>query len=152
MSKKPDRVPVEELPESELEVLAALWNGGPQTAAELRAALDPFRPMAHGSVLTLLKRLEEKGLVERSKSGQGKAYLYHARADRTSGHRRLMRRVTQRIFGGNLATVVASLLSSRTPTPEELAEIRRMLDAAGGKATAADDSPAANKKQKGRKR
>lgn len=141
MGRQPDKGLVEELPESELEVLAALWNGGPQTAAELRMALDPFRPMAHGSVLTLLKRLAEKGLVERSKSGQGKSYLYRARVDRASGHQRLMRRVTQRIFGGNLATVVASLLSSRKPTPEELAELRQMLDAASGERASPGNRP-----------
>ncbi len=42
MSKQPDRSLVEELPESELEVLAALWNGGPQTAAQLRRAWIDF--------------------------------------------------------------------------------------------------------------
>lgn len=152
MSKQSDKTPVEELPESELEVLAALWNGGPQTAAELRSALEHFRPMAHGSVLTLLKRLAEKGLVKRRKSSQGKAYLYEARVDRNIGHRRLMRRVTERIFGGNLATVVASLLSSRNPTPEELAEIRRMIEAADSKAGAAVGRAAKDAKQQGRRR
>ncbi len=98
--------------------------------------------MAHGSVLTLLKRLAEKGLVQRSKSGQGKSFLYHAQVDRAAGHRRLLRRVTDRIFAGNLATVVASLLSSRKPTPEELAEIRRMLDAVGEQASDAAVRPA----------
>jgi BlaI family transcriptional regulator, penicillinase repressor len=141
MGEASEKIQIEELPESELEVLAALWNGGPQTAAELRETLRHFRPMAHGSVLTLLKRLADKGLVERTKSGRGKAFLYRARVDRRAGHRRLMRRLTQRIFGNNLATVVASLLSSRKPTPEELAEIRQMLDAAGGSSKAATEEP-----------
>ena len=62
--KSASRRAPQELPEAELEVLACLWNAGTLTAAEIREQLSSYRPMAHGSVLTLLNRLSEKNLVK----------------------------------------------------------------------------------------
>lgn len=116
------------LPDAEAEVLACLWHDGPSTAATIRERLQKFRPMAHGSVLTLLKRLTEKGLVGREKSGQGKAYLYHAKSSSEPTLTRIVKQISERLFGGNRVAVLASLLEISPPTPEELDEMRRLLD------------------------
>ena len=118
----------ERLPDAELEVLACLWNGKDATAGEIRESLARFRPMAHGSVLTLLKRLGEKGLVTRRKSGKGKAYSYRATRRPGPTYRRILANLTDRVFNGNPVTLVAALLESRTPSPEELDQIRQLLD------------------------
>ena len=65
-----------DLPEAEMEMLACLQRKGEATARELREALRPFRPLAHPSVVTLLQRLEAKGLVSRDKGNVGKAFVY----------------------------------------------------------------------------
>ena len=49
------------LPDAELEVLACLKRQDEGTAAELRAELDRQRPMTHGSMMTLLGRLQCSG-------------------------------------------------------------------------------------------
>ena len=118
----------EELPDAELEVLACLWQRGPATAAEIRDWLEPFRPLAHGSVLTLLKRLRERGLVTREKSGRGKAFVFRPTQRPRPAYRRILGRLTRRVFGGDPVTVVASLLESRAPTPAEIRRIRQLLD------------------------
>lgn len=124
----PKRLSPEDLPHTELEVLACLWNRGTSTAAEIRQSLAPFRPMAHASVLTLLKRLAEKGLVTREKSGRGKAFAYRATRRPQPTYRRLLGRLTERVFGGSSVALVASLLESQTPSQEELHQIRQLLD------------------------
>ncbi len=116
------------LPDAEAEVLACLWNDGPSTAASIRERLQAFRPMAHGSVLTLLKRLTEKNLVGREKSGQGKAFLYFAKPSSEPTLTRIVKQISERLFGGNRVAVLASLLEISPPTPEELDEMRRLLD------------------------
>ena len=63
------------LPDAELDLLAALCRAGEATARELRDTLAPYRPMAHGSVLTLLGRLEAKQLVDKRK-GEERLRLY----------------------------------------------------------------------------
>ena len=117
-----------ELPEAELDIISCLWKRGPSTAREIREALHDRRPLAHASVCTLLKRLEEKGYVSREKAGQGKAYRYatHLQPDGTA--RPLLDKLLDRVFGGSGVALVASLLESRPPTEDEIEELQDLLD------------------------
>lgn len=57
----------------ESEVLATLWAlGEPATPADVRQALDTS--LAYTTVMTILVRLWEKGLVEREKVGRAYSY------------------------------------------------------------------------------
>lgn len=127
MAKKSTSGP-QDLPEAELEVLACLWNAGALTAGEIRDQLDSYRPMAHGSVLTLLNRLSEKNLVKREKSGQGKSFAYRAVSGPKTTHRRLLQKLKQRIFGGSSVAIVASLLESQPTSPEEIEELKSLIE------------------------
>jgi len=62
------------LPELELEVMKALWRLEDGTVADVKEQLDPFRPLAYTTVMTVLDRLARKGAVSRAKQGRG--YLY----------------------------------------------------------------------------
>jgi BlaI family penicillinase repressor len=117
-----------DLPETELEMLACLQRKGEATASELREALRPFRPLAHPSVVTLLQRLETKGLVSREKGPVGKAFVY--RPTRRSGatFRAKLRRLVQRAFGGDSVALVTSLFETHPPSAEELDQVQQLLD------------------------
>lgn len=115
------------LPDAELDVLACLWNRSEVTAAEIRQQLAPYRPMAHGSVLTLLDRLSKKGLVTREKSSRGKAYVFRCVYQPAPTRRRIVRRLMDRLFDGNPVALVATLLESCAPDPEALKQIRQLL-------------------------
>jgi len=117
----------DDLPDAELDVLAFLWQHGSGTAAGIRAGLKSFRPMAHGSVVTLLKRLEEKGLVVAS-GKQGKAFIYQPTRKPEPTYRRLVAQLRDRVFGGNAVSLVASLFAGRSPRADELRELRKLLD------------------------
>lgn len=116
-----------DLPDAELEVLACLWNTEAMTAAEIREQLHSYRPMAHGSVLTLLNRLSEKDLVSREKSGKGKSFNYRAEKSAAPTHQHILSKLRRRIFGGSSVAMVASLLESHPTSPEELQAIRALL-------------------------
>lgn len=59
----------------EAEVLDVLWRAdGAVTPGDVRAAMDA--DLAYTTIMTILVRLWEKGLVERTK--QGRAYAYAA--------------------------------------------------------------------------
>jgi len=62
------------LPELELEVMKALWRLEDGTVADVKEQLDPHRPLAYTTVMTVLDRLARKGAVTRAKQGRG--YLY----------------------------------------------------------------------------
>jgi len=110
---KPLRSRTERLPEAELDLLAELRRAGEASAADLRRGIARRRPMAHGSVLTLLGRLEAKGLVTRRKGESGKAYLYTATARAEQAIRNLVTRWIDRLYARDRTAFVATLLVSR---------------------------------------
>jgi len=116
------------LPDAELDVLACLWRRGKATAREVREALARYRPMAHGSVATLLGRLRAKELVTRQKGPVGKAFIYKPTRRPGPGYRRAVGDLLQRIFGGNSMALVASLFETKPPTPGELETLQELLD------------------------
>jgi len=116
------------LPDAELEVMACLWQLQQATARQLRETMATYRPMAHTSMMTLLGRLEAKGLVKRTKGPVGKAFVYAPLRRPGKTYRRVIGDILQRIFGGNSLTLVASLFETQPPTPGEVAQLQRLLD------------------------
>jgi BlaI family penicillinase repressor len=115
-------------PEAEADVLAALFDAEEATARALREALERRRPMAHGTVVTLLRRLEARGLVKRRKADQGKAFVYRP----AKGHARTFgpgaSSLVQRAFGGRPAALVASLFETRPPSAQEIDELEALVE------------------------
>src|SRR5438128_2404865 len=99
------------LPPAERDVLACLHRQGQATARQIREGLARFRPMAHGSVVTLLNRLETKRLVTKEKGQVGKAFVYRVCQPRKA-FRGLLRQLVQRVFHGDATALVASLFES----------------------------------------
>lgn len=131
----------EGLPAAELEVLACLWQKRRATARELRETMEDYRPMTHGAIATLLRRLENKGLVSKSRGPVGKAFVYRSTRAPGPTYRRIMRDLCQRIFGGSGVTMVASLLETGRPTLEELDELQRLLDDLRGRVREKEEEP-----------
>lgn len=116
------------IPDAEADVLAALFDAEEATARTLREMLERKRPMAHGTVVTLLRRLETRGLVKRRKADQGKAFVYRP----AKGHARTFgpgaTRLVQRAFGGRPAALVASLFETRPPSAQEIDELEALVE------------------------
>ena len=116
------------LPDAELEVLACLWQLGQATARQIRERMHDYRPMAHGSVMSLLKRLATKGWVTREKGPVGKAFVYRAARCPGPTHRRILGNLVRRVFGGNGVAMVSTLFDTKPPTENELAQLQQLLD------------------------
>lgn len=116
-----------QLPDAELDVMAALWKLGQATASQLREAIQQKRPLAHTSVCTLLKRLEARGVVAREKGPIGKAFVYRPSVKPTNTGRRLLTDLLDRLFGGSGVSLVTSLFESRPPTQAEIDQLQELL-------------------------
>ncbi|MBK7406137.1 MAG: BlaI/MecI/CopY family transcriptional regulator [Phycisphaerales bacterium] len=68
------RKPRKPIPDAELEVLQALWDGGPTTVRDLLERLAGDE-RAYTTIQTLLNRLEHKGYVRSRKDGRALVYL-----------------------------------------------------------------------------
>jgi predicted transcriptional regulator len=118
----------EPLPDAELEVLACLGRMGEATARAIREEMAGYRPMAHGSVSTLLKRLEGKGLVAKRKGSVGKAFLYRPARQPEYTYRGVVQDLLQRVFGGSGIALVTSLFETQPPTASELDQLEELLE------------------------
>ena len=116
------------IPDAEADVLAALFDADEATARQIREALARKRPMAHGTVVTLLKRLEERGLVRRRKGNEGKAFIYRPAKEHARTFGPLVTSLVQRAFGGKPSALVASLFETRVPSPQEIDELEALVE------------------------
>jgi BlaI family transcriptional regulator, penicillinase repressor len=111
---------------SELEILQVIWSLGPSTVRDVFEHLDRERKTGYTTVLKLMQIMVEKGLLERNE--EQRAHVYRAAFERGQTQSQLLDEMLDRVFGGSAAQLVMSALSHRKATPEEIAEIRKMLD------------------------
>ena len=108
----------------ELDVMAVLWERGPSTVAEVRAALDD--DLAYTTVLTVLRTLEEKGHVGHQEAGR--AHRYHALVARETAGRSALGRMLGKLFGGSPELLLTQLVEERGVAPDQLERMRALLD------------------------
>jgi BlaI family penicillinase repressor len=117
---------------AELEILDVLWARGASTVRDVHALLDGSKPTGYTTVLKLLQIMTDKGLVVRDETQR--AHVYQPRASREATQTRLVAELADRAFGGSAMALAMRAIGSRKATRAELAEIRRLLDEAEGRA------------------
>ncbi len=121
MSKRPPKPT-----EAELEILQVLWERGPSTVRQVHDALSASKQTGYTTILKLLQIMTDKGLVERNE--EQRSHVYTAGSPQELTQRQLVRDLLDRAFGGSARTLVMQALAAGQASPEELAEIRRLLD------------------------
>jgi predicted transcriptional regulator len=112
--------------DGELEILTVLWARGPSTVREVHDAIAQRKPALYTTVLKLLQIMMEKSLVRRDV--RQRAHVYEASRPREWTQRQLAGDLLRRAFGGSASSLLLGALSASKATPEELAEIRRMIE------------------------
>ena len=105
----------------EMDVLKALWALGSGSVREVHQRMCPDGELAFNTVQTLLRIMEDKGLVRHWV--EGRTFVYEP----TYGRDRETSRLLHRIFDGALDQVVLSLLEAKDTSAEELRELERLI-------------------------
>ena len=114
------------LPESELELMLAVWEAGEEgtTAPGILARLE--RPLTASALHSYLKRLEEKGFLSCGK--EGKTNRYRARVSRAEYEQQESRTVLDRLYAGSLRRFAAAPpTTAGALTEEEVRELEEYL-------------------------
>jgi predicted transcriptional regulator len=119
--------------DAELAILRVLWRRGPSTVRDVHEELRCERATGYTTILKLMQIMTEKGLVVRE--DVGRAHVYQATQSEEHAQRRMVGDLLDRVFGGSAQKLVMQALTARKASPEELAEIRRLLDALEESAT-----------------
>jgi BlaI family penicillinase repressor len=113
--------------DAELAILRVLWDRGPSTVRQVHDVLLRERPTAYTTALKLLQIMTEKGLVRRDETDR--THVYYARLSEEQTQRQLVRDLLDRAFGGSASKLVMQALAARRASPEELGEIRKLIEA-----------------------
>jgi predicted transcriptional regulator len=122
------------LPPREREIVDILYQGGPMPVSDICDALPD--QLSGSAVRAMLKRLEDKGFVQRTDSERG--YLYSPSVSDTVARKSALSEIVRVFFDGSPASAASALLGMSDKLQEdELSELEKMIararEAKGGK-------------------
>ena len=117
--------------EVELQMLRILWDLGPSPVREIHARLNAEKGTNYSTTVKMLSVMLEKGLVKRDDAAS--PHVYRAAVARHAAGKRMVRDLVDKVYDGAAMSLVLHALKSAKASPEELAEVRRLLDEMEGR-------------------
>jgi predicted transcriptional regulator len=108
----------------ELSILRVLWRDGPSTVRHVQESLP--EETGYTTVLKIMQIMTEKGLLLRDESER--THVYRARLPEEQTQKQLVNDLVEKAFSGSAKNLVLRALSARKASPEELSEIRKLID------------------------
>jgi predicted transcriptional regulator len=118
------RIKSKPLTKGELRIMDALWKHERGTVADVAAALAP-PPLAYTTVLTMLRILEQKGVVRRETDGR--AHVYFPCIEREDAARSAVGELVRSFFANSKSALAVRLMTEVRPTGDELAAIKALV-------------------------
>ena len=115
----------------ELQIMEALWSGGPSAVREVQEHFPEDSRPAYTTVQTMIYRLEAKKAVRRTRK-IGNAHIFEAAISRAAAQHRLIDDFLG-LFGGQAQPVMAHLIQTGKLTLDDVREAERLLEALGKK-------------------
>mgnify|MGYP001767456886 CR=1 FL=1 len=109
-------------------IMAILWERGEATTAQVHEALHRERRLALTTIATMLRKMEEKGVV--GHRADGRQFIYAPTVSERQVRRSMVGELVERLFGGDPKALVAHLVSEHEIEASELSPLRRRLDRA----------------------
>ena len=112
--------------EAEINILGVIWTRESATVREVHETLSASQDIGYTTVLKLMQIMTDKGLLERDTDVRPQVYW----AARPQGQTQkfLLRDLLDKAFSGSSGALVLQALSMRKSSPDELRQIRALLD------------------------
>ena len=128
-NSKPNRKDVPDLDKAiyagEWKLMECLWEKSPRTLMELVKVLATETGWAKSTVTTMVTRMEAKGLLRFDQQGRTKQiWPALSRAEASSAE---TEGLVNKVFRGRPGLLMASLIESRSLSPEEINELYDLL-------------------------
>jgi len=112
--------------EGELQILRILWEDGPSTARQIHNRLIVAKDTNYSTTVKMLSLMLEKRLVGRDQSARPQ--VFRALATQQKTQRQMLGHLINTVYDGSASSLVLQALSSQKASPEDLGEIRELLD------------------------
>ena len=117
--------PVHRLGDLQLRIMKVLWTRRQATVAEVHAQLDGGFSLAYTTMATMLRKMENRGLVRHRVDGR--TFVYRPVVAEDAVTRRMADDLLDRVFAGSLADMVSHLLSHHEVSRQELGRLERLI-------------------------
>ena len=114
----------------ELEIMHVVWDKGKATVQEVKDALSEVHPGAYTTFLTMMRRMEEKKILEHEIHEDGKTYVYKPLFSREEVSTSMFQDIYDRLFHGSserLLDVLNTLFRKEEMTPEDIQSLRELI-------------------------
>jgi len=128
------------LGETEMEVLHHVWDLGEATVADVRERILEDRDVAYTTIMTVLKKLADKGYLTYHK--EGRSYVYAPAQQPNEVQHSLLRRLMEKVFHGSPSALVQTLVQREDLSDAERREIKNIIDALEASEETDDDDAA----------
>ena len=115
--------------EAEWKIMEVLWDHAPRTMTEITAVLAPATGWTRHTVITLLKRMAEKGSVSVDESGRAKKYTPLITREEASTEE--TNKFLSHVFKGKASLLVSHLVEAGELSEDDLKQILEVMN--GGK-------------------
>ena len=112
--------------ESELEILAVLWNKEAATVRSVHEELSKTKDSGYTTTLKLMQIMLEKGLVTRDDSS--KTHIYQPAVSREKTQNQFLNRMIDTLFAGSSSNLVLQALGGHSASEEELEKIQELIN------------------------
>jgi len=119
---KPQDTSTPRLGELEAAIMKVLWDRPEATVQQVQHALQASRGAAYTTVMTVMGRLTDKGLLRRRK--EGRAYVYAAAAPQDEVAGSLLQSLVGRVYDGSASRAIAQLIEADEQVDD--AELERL--------------------------
>jgi BlaI family penicillinase repressor len=109
----------------QLRIMKVLWERREATVAGVFSALGSKARLAYTTIATMLRKMEERGLVAHRCAGRTFVYRAAVAADEVS--RGMADHLVDRLFEGSLADMVSHLLTTHEISRAELVQLERLI-------------------------
>ena len=119
------------LTDTELELMSILWRLPEGSVSDVMEHLPKGRDLAYTSVSTILRILEQKGILKTRKEGRG--HIYIPQIKKSDYEAKTVKHVVDRVFDGTPVALVRQLLDTVQLNENDLIELKTLVDRAKGK-------------------
>jgi len=114
----------------ELEIIHVIWDKSKATVQEVKDALSQAHPGAYSTFMTVMRRMEKKGLLNHEMHEDGRTFVYKSLVSREEVSTSMFQDIYQRLFRGSserLADAINALFREEEIAPEEIQRLKKLI-------------------------
>ncbi len=113
------------LSEAEWKVMELLWDNAPQTMMQITNYFKDSTGWTKHTVMTFLRRMEEKGAIHFEEGGRAK--LYYPDIEKSEAMLQETEEFLDKVFGGHLGLMLNTMVEKKALSKDEIEELYAIL-------------------------